>query len=101
MMITPVSNLTPALPISPASAPKTEQTKDAGSFTAMMKDMVMQANQSQNTADAAVKGLASGKSQDIHEVMLAMEQARLAMMAVVEVRNKLVEACQELSRMPV
>jgi flagellar hook-basal body complex protein FliE len=33
--------------------------------------------------------------------MMAMEQARLSMMAVVEVRNKLVEAYQDLSKMPV
>jgi flagellar hook-basal body complex protein FliE len=102
-MITPVSTITPAVPLLPAQPATQSNGSDsgAGSFTAMMKDFVMQANQSQVRADTAVKNLAAGKSQDIHEVMMAMEQARLSMMAVVEVRNKLVEAYQDLSKMPV
>lgn len=102
-MITPVSITMPAVPALPALPAKQGGASESGtgSFTTLLKDFVMQANNSQIQADGAMKNLASGKSQDIHEVMMAMEQARLSMMAVVEVRNKLVEAYQELSRMPV
>jgi flagellar hook-basal body complex protein FliE len=54
----------------------------------------------QDRADDAIRKLASGETQDVHQVMIAFEQARLSMQLLVEVRNKMVEAYQEISRMP-
>ena len=69
-------------------------------FSDLLTNVVRDAHQSQIKADSAVQGLVTGQNSDVHQVMLAMEQARLSMMLVVEVRNKMVEAYQELSRMP-
>jgi len=62
--------------------------------------MIKETESAQGQADKAVNDLISGQTQDIHSVMLAMEQARLSMLMMVEMRNKVVEAYQELSRMP-
>lgn len=51
------------------------------------------------TADDAVRALAAGENVPLHDVMIAMERARLDLMLAVEVRNRLVEAYQELNRM--
>lgn len=55
----------------------------------------------QDQADQAIVKLATGETQDIHQVIVAFEQARLSMQLLVETRNKLVESYQEISRMPV
>jgi flagellar hook-basal body complex protein FliE len=48
-----------------------------------------------------VKSLAQGEITDVHEVMLAMTRADLSFRMMLEVRNKLLEAYQEVMRMQV
>ena len=43
--------------------------------------------------------LATGEAQDIHSVLLAAEEARLALEVTVQIRNKLIESYQEINRM--
>ncbi|PWB29842.1 flagellar hook-basal body complex protein FliE [Stenotrophomonas sp. SPM] len=50
-------------------------------------------------ADVTTQALASGKDVPVHEVMIAMEQARMELTFAVEVRNRLLESYQELARM--
>jgi flagellar hook-basal body complex protein FliE len=102
-MITPIGSSTSA-PIFPTPGPSPVAPAPAasgeGSFTSMITNMIDETQAAQGKADSAVQGLISGQTQDIHQVMLAMEQARLSMLMMVEMRNKVVEAYQELSRMP-
>ena len=56
-------------------------------------------HESLTTADAPLRGLAAGEDIAIHDVMVSMEKARVDLMLVAEVRNRLVEAYQELTRM--
>lgn len=53
----------------------------------------------QNTADQAVSGLALNQGVDIHQAMIAMEQASLGMQMAVQVRDKAVESYQSLINM--
>ena len=81
------------LPVNPL------QSEDKG-FGDVMSQAIGKVSESQANADNAVKQFMSGEQTEIHSVMLAMEQARLSMLMAVEVRNKVVEAYQEVSRMP-
>jgi flagellar hook-basal body complex protein FliE len=45
--------------------------------------------------------LANGKGQDLHTVMLAMEKSNILLQTTVEVRNKVIDAYQEIMRMQV
>jgi flagellar hook-basal body complex protein FliE len=54
-----------------------------------------------NVAEGKLNQLIAGDEVLTHEVMIAMEQAKLQLSVVVEVRNKLVEAYQELTRMQI
>lgn len=55
----------------------------------------------QQEADARALQLAAGQPVELHEVMLAQERASLGLQLAVQVRNKLVEAYQEIMRMQV
>lgn len=53
----------------------------------------------QATADEHVAGLLQGDGQDIHGTMIAVEKADIAFQMMMQVRNKIVNAYQEISRM--
>jgi len=73
---------------------------ESGSFANVLSDALGEVQGLQAEADDAIRKLATGEVQDVHQVMVAFEQARLSMQMLTEVRNKLVEAYQEVSRMP-
>jgi flagellar hook-basal body complex protein FliE len=59
-------------------------------------------NQQANAAaDAAVTALATGEAQDLHTVSLAVAQADLSFRLILELRNRLTDALQEVTRMQV
>ena len=58
-------------------------------------------NRVQNEADDMVAKMVTGEVEDIHQVVLAVEKANLSMQLAVQVRNKVVEAYQEIMHMQV
>jgi len=70
-----------------------------GGFGAALEQAIGQVDAAQKQADAAVSGFAAGKVKDVHEVVLALQQADLSLRLALEVRNKVVEAWQDVSRM--
>ncbi len=71
------------------------------SFAASLKDAVNAVNTAQKDSDIKMQELATGKSQNIHETMIAAEKADIALRLMVQVRNKMIEAYQEIMRMQV
>lgn len=71
------------------------------SFVDTLKDAVQAVNTAQKEADVKMQDLATGKSQNIHETMIAAEKADIALRLMVQVRNKMIEAYQEIMRMQV
>lgn len=59
------------------------------------------ASNAQHKADASIMDLATGRTDDVHQVMLATAQADLMLRLVLEMRNRLTEAYQEIMRMQV
>ena len=51
--------------------------------------------------DKSIEQMATGEIEDVHQVMIAVEQANTAMEFMLEIRNKIIEAYQEVMRMPV
>jgi flagellar hook-basal body complex protein FliE len=54
----------------------------------------------QGDADDKVSQLLSGNGQDVHSAMIAVEKANLSFQMMVQVRNKIVQAYQQISAMP-
>lgn len=70
-------------------------------FAEMLTDAVSQTNEAQLSADKAAVALQTGKAENLHEVMLSMEKADISMRLMVQMRNKALDAYQEIMRMQV
>jgi flagellar hook-basal body complex protein FliE len=70
-------------------------------FPQVFKEMVGNTNELQSKAQELAEKFVSGEVTDIHEVMVAAEEAGVALDLVMEIRNKLIDAYQELSRLQV
>lgn len=68
-------------------------------FMTLLDAGMSRVDQSLATADTQLRGLAAGENIAIHDVMISMEKARVELTLMSEVRNRLVEAYQELTRM--
>jgi len=79
-----------AKPASPAEG--------AGKF---FSELVSKVNDLQSKSDNAIQGLASGENKNLHEVMISMEKASISFLFMSQVRNKAIEAYQEVMRMQV
>lgn len=69
------------------------------SFDSFFKDSLEKVNDKQVIADDLTKKFVSGEDVDINDVMLAGEEAKISLQLAVQIRNKVVEAVQELTRM--
>lgn len=67
-------------------------------FSTVLKDSMEKVNKLQTEADQAIQGLAKGDTGNIHETMIAIEKANLSFNLMVQVRNKLVAAYEEIMR---
>jgi flagellar hook-basal body complex protein FliE len=70
-----------------------------GDFMKSLQDAMGQVSQLQGEADARVGQLLTGNNQDVHSAMIAVEKASLAFDMMVQVRNKIVQAYQQVSGM--
>jgi len=69
------------------------------SFGDLLTSQVEKLNMTQLSADQMVSDFAAGKPDDLHNVMIGVEEARLSMELAVQVRNKIIEAYKELTQM--
>jgi len=81
--------------------PRPARTKEDGSFASVLKGFINDVNALQLDADKAIEKLNVGEVSDVHQVMIAAEKADIAFRMMMEVRNKLLEAYQEIMRMQV
>jgi len=70
-------------------------------FGELLKDAVLAVNQAQQSAEAAARSLASGQSRDVTQTMIAVEKANVTFQLMLQVRNRLLEAYQEVMRIQV
>ena len=87
-------------PARPDAIPGSDEGE--GSFAAALKDSVDAVNATQQTAAAQAAAFEAGDPDvQLTDVMLELQKADLSFKAMTEVRNKLVNAYQEIMNMPV
>ncbi|KXB30465.1 MULTISPECIES: flagellar hook-basal body complex protein FliE [Dechloromonas] len=87
-----------------ATGKAAESTPAAGApdFADILKGSIDKVNQTQQQADQMAEKLAAGDtSQNLHEVMIALQTASVSFQEMVQVRNKLVTAYQDVMNMQV
>lgn len=68
------------------------------SFAATLNDSLSKVNDMQGTKSQMINAFASGETQNVHELMVTLQKAGLAVNLTSAVRNKVLEAYKELSR---
>jgi len=96
--LTKIDGLSEAFPSQPLAG--AQQNPTVG-FGKLMEEMIGKVSDLQNDADKSIQSLATGQSKGLHEVMLSVEKASISFQMLTQVRNKAVEAYQEIMRMPV
>lgn len=83
--------------------PKPQQPADPNqaSFKDVLMDNIKQVNQLQQDAEKAIEDLASGKREDLSNVLMAKQKADTAFKMLQQVRNKIVDAYEEVKDMRV
>lgn len=71
------------------------------SFADTLKEAVGDVNQLQQASDKAAQDLATGRTDNVADVMIAAEKADIALKLMVQVRNKIIDAYQEVMKMQV
>ena len=71
-----------------------------GAFSSILQQSIQDVSQLQNDSDKAIDQFVSGEQDDPHTTMLAVQRSSLAFDMFVQVRNKVVQAYQEVMKMP-
>jgi flagellar hook-basal body complex protein FliE len=95
-----INRLIPGLQKGIEQKPDTDNKPQDGKFVEIFGDMLQSVNSLQGEAARAQEQLATGEAADLHQVMIAVEKAGIAMDLLLEVRNRLVEGYQSLIKMP-
>ncbi|MGE5566064.1 MAG: flagellar hook-basal body complex protein FliE [Parcubacteria group bacterium] len=101
MSLPPASAIVPAMGAAPIAphAPATQTAPIGQSFSQLLANGVDAVNQRVVEADSLAAAFAVNDSIPLHRVTYALEQARLSLELMLQVRSRLVEAYQEVSRM--
>jgi len=76
--------------------------QDSGtSFMNHLKNAVEKVDESQVRRDDAVQSMVTGEIGEVHDVMIAAEEAKLSFDLMLEVRNKLLDSYQQIMQMQV
>ncbi|SEK21727.1 flagellar hook-basal body complex protein FliE [Carnobacterium iners] len=80
-------------------AMKAQEAPESGSFSGMVEQAMVNLNDKQLAADQAVQGLAAGDADNLHTVMIRTSEAQLTLDLALQMRNKCLEAYNEVKNM--
>ena len=96
-MAIPIGSITSTPGLAPASSSNAKPALGFGDSLAKLVDSV---DASADEANSSVARMLDGRG-DVHDAMIALQRAELTLQLTVQVRNKLVQAYQDIMRMPV
>ena len=98
-------NAISALRILPVTTPLSPERAGGGaagqadSFSATLRDAIADVDHAQVQAESTVRGVLEGTGTDVHKAVIAVEKADLSFQLMLQVRNKIVAAYQEVERL--
>ncbi len=101
-MMQTVSSLKPLSPImGPQATQDVTSKKNGMGFSDFLNNAIQNAENTAEVSREMTNALLSGETDDLHSVTIAGEKADLALNLVIQVRNKVVDAYNEIMRMQV
>ncbi|HKP96600.1 MAG TPA: flagellar hook-basal body complex protein FliE [Fibrobacteria bacterium] len=99
--LNPIFNVGPPkeIELAPGRQPSIKPKEGATNFNDMFNGFLKDVNEMQLKADQSIQKMVSGEVKDVHQVMLAVGEAKVAFNLLLEIRNKTMEAYQEVMRM--
>ncbi|MGN7478533.1 flagellar hook-basal body complex protein FliE [Solibacillus silvestris] len=102
MAINPISFMSPAQSVNEINNGAQITSANAQQqFADTLKEAIASVNEHQKTSDMMTQKLINGGDVDLFEVMVAAQKASVTLNTTIEIRNKAVEAYQEIMRMSV
>ena len=96
MAMNPIQNISPPLTLSTSALTGNSAAEGPDSFKNCLLDSIQQVNDMQQQADSAVEKFATGGDVSTAEVLTAVQKADLAFKMMLQIRNKLVQAYQDV-----
>ena len=87
--------------VNPCTAGKQPAGEGGKSFGAFLEGSIAEVKNLQQQADQAIQDLAIGKEADLHHTMIALEKAEVSFKLMMQVRNKIITAYEEIMRMQI
>lgn len=81
--------------------PKTVNDKTGNQFVEMLKDTLQEVNNIQNKSDKQTNLFLHGKTDQLHEVMIAAQKASISLETTVHIQQKMIDAYNEIMRMQI
>ena len=97
----PTSGIAPIPELTPGGSAGTAGSAGTSGFVDSLKSAIGKVNDTQLEAGRAVDALMTGETQDLHRTMVALQQADVSFQLMMQIRNKLVAAYEEIQRMQV
>jgi flagellar hook-basal body complex protein FliE len=90
----------------PAASPLAKQpdisaNKSEKAFGDLLQESIQKVEQKHMAAENALENLLTGKSDNLHQTMIAMEKASISLELMLQVRNKIIAAYDEIKRMQI
>ena len=85
----------------PPRDPVSRQGRQSGTnadFSSMLLDSIKEVNRLQVASNKAIEELAAGRRENIHETMIAIEKASISFQMMMQIRNKIIEAYDQLMK---
>jgi flagellar hook-basal body complex protein FliE len=101
MDISKANQLKPIQSISPTSTYIGIEKSKGNDFGRFLQEALNQVSEQQNKAEVMTEKFIAGELNDVHSLMIASEKASLGLQLSIQVRNKMLEAYQEMMRMQV
>ena len=96
-----IGPLNPKLQMPELKLPQSAGAEKSSGFGEVLKDAISTVNELQKQSDQDIQKLMTGESTDLHTTVIAMQKADLSFQMMMQVRNKIVQAYQEIMRMQV
>ena len=97
----PTSGIAPIPDVASVGSAGNAGSAETSGFLDSLKSAIGKVNDAKIEAGRAVDALMTGESQDLHRTMVALQEADVSFQLMMQIRNKLVAAYEEIQRMQI